>query len=256
MKKVNDLSNLEVKTQSFEEMMKEAIDYNNNQEEIYEQKLVTIEENSKNLSGYQLYIASDPRDTAMNMPLYTELYEFCILAIRKRLVMVLGLEEIISKLLNIESYTYGFSQNPTTFQMKDLVNIKKDINKILKTKQIYNYLEFEVPTKDETSSKKTYKFIWRKQLQILRDIYNDDYEIFGADETTRYDYISTYQTLLRMLTKIPAGEDLEFIRDVIHNPNDELEDEIIKNSLEPDTTSYIENEDYEDSDYEYEYIYN
>ena len=169
------------------------------------------EDTSKNASAYELYIEQDPRVGVFNKTLYEDLYNFCIKAIRKRLVMLLDLESLITELVELAKYTYGFNENPTKFQMQALESARNKLFSKLKDSQVREFIKT-----------------------------NNDYTVFGEDESTRDMYISTYQKVLRILTNAKFGEDLEFYRDVIHNELDLLENRIIDNNSELEYTEYVE----------------
>lgn len=63
----------------------------------------------------------------------------------------------------------------------------------------------------------------------------------------RYDYLDTYKRVLRQLTDI-RNEPLEYLKDLIHNERDVLEDEIIANEY-IETESYYENSLDNEDDY-------
>lgn len=72
-----------------------------------------------------------------------------------------------------------------------------------------------------------------------------DMSLYGSEEMLS-DYISTYQRVLRSLTKI-RDESLEYIKDIFHNDLDLFEDEILAND-EPEIESFYEDEDSDEED--------
>ena len=212
MKKL-DLSSLEVGA----EKKIHILDLLNQEEEREEAYFLQEEERSRNANSFELYITQDPRKGFLDIDLFTNLYNFCIKAIKSRLVMILDLEKVISSLVNIEEYTYGFKENPTVTQAESLKAFYRDIKAKLSDKKVKEFIKV-----------------------------NNDYTVFGCDDATRCDYITTYQKVIRLLTNT-CGESLEFYRDVINNVKDELQSIILDNTYEVETISLVENEESEDS---------
>lgn len=169
----------------------------------------------RNKSANKLYIEEDPKTSVVDKALFDELYKFCIKSIKLRLVMILGIEQMISELVNIEQYTYGFTENCTEFQAKSLRKMKKDLIAKLLNKSLKEFIKT-----------------------------NNDITVFANSDLNRTDYIKTYQTILRKFSDI-RDTSLEYMRDIIDNKNDFLEDEIISNDL-TETISYLENDDLDD----------
>ena len=72
-----------------------------------------------------------------------------------------------------------------------------------------------------------------------------DIQVYAQDESTKQDYIRTYQGVIRMLSGIKPGESLEYMREIIHNDSDMLEDVIIANE-DFDIESFQTNLDYDE----------
>lgn len=208
-----DLSSLEVGA----EKKIHILDLLNQEEEREEAYFLEQEEKSRNANSFELYITQDPRKGFLDIDLFTNLYNFCIKAIKSRLVMILDLEKVISSLVNIEEYTYGFKENPTVTQAESLKAFYRDIKAKLSDKKVKEFIKV-----------------------------NNDYTVFGCDDATRCDYITTYQKVIRLLTNT-CGESLEFYKDVINNVKDELQSIILDNTYEVETISLVENEESEDS---------
>lgn len=208
-----DLSSLEVGA----EKKIHILDLLNQEEEREEAYFLQEEEKSRNANSFELYITQDPRKGFLDIDLFTNLYNFCIKAIKSRLVMILDLEKVISSLVNIEEYTYGFKENPTVTQAESLKAFYRDIKAKLSDKKVKEFIKV-----------------------------NNDYTVFGCDDATRCDYITTYQKVIRLLTNT-CGESLEFYKDVINNVKDELQSIILDNTYEVETISLVENEESEDS---------
>lgn len=170
---------------------------------------------NRNKSGYEIYIQDEVSDTSLPQETFEELYRFCIKAIKKRLVMLLDAEKVVDQLVNILKYTNGLSSNCTSFQASNLINTKKALSNKLHDKKLQEFIKT-----------------------------NNDFSVFAKDELTRNDYIETYQRVLRKLTNI-NDSNLDFIRDIISNKEDSLEDEIIANDLEKETISLNSNSDIE-----------
>ena len=170
---------------------------------------------NRNKSGYEIYIQDEVSDTSLPQETFEELYRFCIKAIKKRLVMLLDAEKVVDQLVNILKYTNGLSSNCTSFQASNLINTKKALSNKLHDKKLQEFIKT-----------------------------NNDFSVFAKDELTRNDYIETYQRVLRKLTNI-TDSNLDFIRDIISNKEDNLEDEIIANDLEKETISLNSNSDIE-----------
>lgn len=170
---------------------------------------------NRNKSGYEIYIQDEISDTALPQDIFEELYRVCIKAIKKRLVMLLDVEKIVDQLVNILKYTNGLSSNCTSFQASSLINVRKALIVKLQNKQVSKFIKE-----------------------------NNDFSVFAKDELTRNDYIETYQRVLRKLTNI-TDSNLDFIRDIISNKEDSLENEIIANDLEKETISLNSNSDIE-----------
>lgn len=170
------------------------------------------DDDSRKLSGYDVYVAQEVRSSTIDKDLFEELYRFCIKTIKRRLVMLLDTEKIINELINIINYTDGFSNNCTAIQSSALVNSKKNLLKKISDKSVKEFIKS-----------------------------NNDYTVFGTDELTRNDYIETYQRVLRKLTDI-RDCNLDFIRDIISNKEDSLENEILENNLELETISLSNSE--------------
>lgn len=216
MKETLDLSKLEIKEEKYKPMTEwQAIQ---EEEERQEQFFINEEERRQNANGYTLYIKEDPRKGVFDNELYTDLYKFCIKAIKLRLVMLLDLENLISSLINIEEYTYGFQENPTTTQMESLKRYKESLLSKLNNKKVKDFIKN-----------------------------NNDYIVFGTDESTKSDYITTYQRILKLLSK-SSTENLEIMKDIINNIKDSLQQVILDNDYEPEYTSFKENEDIEEAE--------
>ncbi len=170
------------------------------------------DDDSRKLSGYDVYVAQEVRSSTVDKDLFEELYRFCIKTIKRRLVMLLDTEKVINELINIINYTDGFSNNCTAIQSSALVNSKKNLLKKISNRSVKDFIKS-----------------------------NNDYTVFGTDELTRNDYIETYQRVLRKLTDI-RDSNLDFIRDIISNKEDSLENEILENNLELETISLSNSE--------------
>lgn len=177
------------------------------------------DDDSRKLSGYDVYVAQEVRSSTVDKDLFEELYRFCIKTIKRRLVMLLDTEKIINELINIINYTDGFSNNCTAIQSSALVNSKKNLLKKISNRSVKDFIKS-----------------------------NNDYTVFGTDELTRNDYIGTYQRVLRKLTDI-RDSNLDFIRDIISNKEDCLENEILENNLELETISLSNSENSLELDY-------
>ena len=124
-----------------------------------------------------------------------KLYNLIYLAIKQRLVMLLGLENIVP-LVSLETFD----------------NVHSAYNSILNAYRT-----------------KILKLCKDKEVNEFIKKYND-IEIYAKDENFRFDYVNTYSKILRQLSDI-RDEKLEYMRSIIHNDEDILEEEILSNQL-------------------------
>ena len=123
-------------------------------------------------------------------------------ALRKRWVMIFHLENIPGLINNaLECHYLGVSCKPSNNAMNAKI---AEIRALLDNKDVIEWLKTN-PT----------------------DLMFD-----------RCDYVSTYQRVLRNLTCI--DNELSYVREIIHNPEDIFEEEILSNEF-INTTCYIEN---------------
>ena len=97
---------------------------------------------------------------------------------------------------------------------------------------------------------KCYDVLTRESVKEWLDKGVNDYVVFATDENTKQDYIRTYQGVLRQLSGI-SRERLDYMKEIVHNDIDSLEEEIISNEdiiLE----AYQANVDYEGDYDEYD----
>lgn len=214
MKKVKSLKSLSNELDN--KKQKTVFEIQLEEEQKAEDFLLRNEELERSANAYTLYIKNDPRTGVFNKDLYEDLMDFCIKAIKKRLVMLLDIESVISTLLNIEQYTYGFTQNPTEYQAKSLEYAYAKLRKVVSDSKVKEFIKS-----------------------------NNDFTVYGQDPLTRGDYISTYQRILRMLTSV-SEESLRDFTDIVNNTQDELQDLILENTYEPLQVSYSENEETEE----------
>ena len=133
-----------------------------------------------------------------------KLYNLIYLAIKQRLVMLLGLENIVP-LVSLETFD----------------NVHSAYNSILNAYRT-----------------KILKLCKDKEVNEFIKKYND-IEIYAKDENFKFDYVNTYSKILRQLTDI-RDEKLEYVRSIIHNDEDILEEEILSNqSVEIPVSEFI-----------------
>ena len=138
------------------------------------------------------------------------LYKVIYKAIKSRLVMILNLEGVPNLLNNaLDCYFKGVSCSVSNTLMKSKI---ADLKALLENKEVIEWFKTK-PT----------------------DMSFD-----------RFDYVTTYQTVLRQL----VGKDfnLEEIKDLVDNPEDLYQDEILANDY-PEFERYIENSLDDDEDY-------
>ena len=140
-------------------------------------------------------LSSEVYSSQIDLNTKDKLYNLIYLAIKQRLVMLLGLENIVS-LVSLETFD----------------NVHSAYNSIL---NVYRT--------------KILKLCKDKEVNEFIKKYND-IEIYAKDENFRFDYVNTYSKILRQLTDI-RDEKLEYMRSIIHNDEDILEEEILSNQL-------------------------
>lgn len=154
-------------------------------------------------NAYRAYIYEDPRTATMDMELYTELYEFCISAIRQRKAMLLGkVDKCLSMLRNISEYTYGFTQNPTKQMMASLKSYKTYFEELLSDEAMVEFLKT-----------------------------NNDITVYANSELTRSDYVDTYKALIKGLVS-GSDEDIIELSDLLTGIKDPCLAEIYENRPE------------------------
>lgn len=188
------------------------------QEDEYRENDNLSELRAKN--AYELYIKEYPRSQALDediKAIIEELYNTIIKATQKRLIMCLDLESVLNNILNI--IEYSTEGNITEFQCNSLkYSYKGLVNKLLNP----DMQEF---------------------IKVHSDI-----DMFAEYEDTKVDYISTYQRVLRKLTAI-YSDNLEYMKDIIHNEADMLEDIILANDTELIYEDYRDNSQNEYDEY-------
>ena len=140
-------------------------------------------------------LSSEVYSSQIDLNTKDKLYDLIYLAIKQRLVMLLGLENIVS-LVSLETFD----------------NVHSAYNSILNAYRT-----------------KILKLCKDKEVNEFIKKYND-IEIYAKDENFRFDYVNTYSKILRQLTDI-RDEKLEYMRSIIHNDEDMLEEEILDNQL-------------------------
>lgn len=174
----------------------------------------------RNKNSYKLYIEEDPRSQALDTDLIdkiSQIYTVVNKAVQKRLVMLLDLEGILNNIVNI--IEYSSEGNITEYQYKALVNSYNSLLDKLTDEDIKEYIKE-----------------------------HNDIDVFASNEDTKYDYITTYQRVLRKIT-CNFNENLEDMKSIIHNDLDELEDIILANDTELLYEDYSYNRnDYDDTD--------
>lgn len=174
----------------------------------------------RNKNSYELYIEEDPRGQALDADLIdkiSQIYTVINKAVQKRLVMLLDLEGILNNIINI--IEYSSEGNVTESQYKALVNSYNSLLDKLTDEDVKEYIKE-----------------------------HNDIDLFASNEDTRYDYITTYQRVLRKIT-CNFNENLEDMKAIIHNDLDELEDTILANDTELLYEDYSYNKnDYDDTD--------
>jgi hypothetical protein len=158
----------------------------------------------------------EPTKVALDYEVYEELYKVIFKAIKKRYVMILELSGIVPLLNNIREYMCN-TGNPTKNMLDSMYALKARIEKTLTNSEVQEWLALGI----------------------------NDIQVYAQDESTRQDYIRTYQGVLRMLSGIKPGESLEYMRDIVHNDSDVFEDEIIANEGF-DIESFQTNLDYDE----------
>ena len=119
------------------------------------------------------------KQMCLDYELFEELHKVLFKAVRKNLVMLLNLENTIYVLNSIREtiVNTGFC---TETQLNTMHKIKNDLTKVLESQEVKDWLETGV----------------------------NDYIVFGTDETTKSDYIRTYQKVLRGITASRPNEDM------------------------------------------------
>lgn len=212
----NSLNNLPVEV-DFRNMWNKSIakygdetQYTAYQEDEYRENDSLNEMRAKN--AYELYITECSRSQALDKDLkmiIDELYKTVIKATQKRLIMCLDLESVLNNINNIVEYSA--EGNITEFQYNSL-------------KYSYQGLVSKLLNPD--------------MQEFIKE--HNDIDMFAECEDTKIDYISTYQRVLRKLTAI-YSDSLEYMRDVIHNDTDMLEDIILANDTELIYEDYRDN---------------
>lgn len=174
----------------------------------------------RNKNSYELYIEEDPRSQALDTDLIdkiSQIYTVVNKAVQKRLVMLLDLEGILNNIVNI--IEYSSEGNITESQYKALVNSYNSLLNKLTDEDVKEYIKE-----------------------------HNDIDVFASNEDTKYDYITTYQRVLRKIT-CNFNENLEDMKAIIHNDLDVLEDIILANDTELLYEDYSYNKnDYDDTD--------
>lgn len=216
MKKVKSVKSLSNKLDNTRQ--KTVFEIQAEEEQKSEDYLLKLDELQRTADAHSLYIKQDPRKGVLERALYEMLMDFCMLLIKRRLIMFLEAEGTISELLNIEKYTYGFNENPTEGQVEQLKAAVYEFKRLL-TPEVKEFIKT-----------------------------NNDITIYASNPLTRGDYISTYQRVLRMLFSV-TSEPLDDFKDIINNEQDNIQEIILANEYEPLQVSYSENEEIEDEEY-------
>ena len=159
----------------------------------------------RRISSYDAYITQDPKQSAVDVKLWDELYSFCTKAIRARKVMLLSkVDKCLGFLISVLDYTNGFAENMTEFQAKTMQGYQKFFADLLTNKEFYEFLQK-----------------------------NNDIDIFGKDELCHSDYVDTYRSLCKLLIR-GTDEDMAYFEAMLTAVDDPYISELIevRDSLE------------------------
>ena len=157
-------------------------------------KRIDMSEYTHNPDYYEMYDFDDNmkyledrfREEEHELPAYTErtcvidnklideLYDCCIMLIKNRVAMIFDVYAILCALDDIRKYTEGFSTNCLKYQMDILYSCKAKIEKLANDKET---------------------IAWIKSG-------HNDYTLYGTDNITLPDYISSYHKIVCKLNDI------------------------------------------------------
>jgi hypothetical protein len=167
------------------------------------------DDDSRAADAYDAYIKQDPRTACIDVALWDELYYFCTKAIKARKAMLLSkVEQCLKFLISVLEYSEGFTANITRNQAASLRNYQKFFQELMEDKDFYEFL-----TK------------------------NNDINVFAEDENTHSDYVDTYRSLCKLLTR-DTDEDMSFFKDMLSTVEDPYVDEILETRIAVETQRY------------------
>lgn len=141
------------------------------------------EEDPREFSSYKVYCQMDGKGVAVDMKEFDALYQFCYRAVLKRRAMLLcKVDKCIGFLQSIIASTNGFSENMTGEQRATLARYVTFFSELAQDEEASTYIAS-----------------------------TNDIEVFANNEDTKKDYIETYRSMLKGLTKC-RSEDLEHYR--------------------------------------------
>ena len=173
------------------------------------------EEDLRNASSYKVYIEMDAKSAYLDEELYTDLYKLCYKAVVRRKAMLLcKVDKCISFLQSIVDYTNGFSENITVAHRQTMMG----------------YFTF-------------FKELLTDENFKLFTISHNDITVFADNPSTHNDYVESYRSMMRGLTKC-SGNDLEFFKADLSLVEDPYLDELLAKTTDPEdylSGSYLNN---------------
>lgn len=174
------------------------------------------DEDPREFSSYQVYVAMDGQGASVDMKLFDALYELCYKAvIHRKAMLYCKIDKCIGFLQSVIAYTNGFADNITNAHRSTLQSYYNFFKELLENEEARTYFAS-----------------------------TNDVEVFDNNEDTRKDYIESYRTMLKGLTKC-RNEDLEMYRTDMSLVEDPYLDEILSDEMSFEdclSGAYLENE--------------
>lgn len=162
-------------------------------------------EDLRNASSYKVYIEMDAKSAYLDESLYTDLYKLCYKAVVIRKAMLLcKVDKCISFLQSIVDYTNGFSENITVAHRQTMMGYFTFFKELLTDD---SFREFAAT--------------------------HNDIDVFANNPSTHRDYVESYRSMMRGLTRC-SGDDLGFFKTDLSMVEDPYLDELLAKTTDPE----------------------